>query len=104
MSLNVHDQLALIAQQLVGIAEQINKPEPPPEFFASPKAAFEAHPEVYIKEDRIKYALSRRHLNGLLESGAVTEHWNNPDQTRPKLTINHGRWVEWSNGNYRRRA
>ena len=46
-----------------------------------------AYPDMFPSEDSLRWYLRDRATNGLLESGAVIEMWNNPDATRPSLRI-----------------
>lgn len=67
--------------------------------FHSLKDAVAAYPDLYRSVDSIRWRLRNRQHNGLMEFGAVIEVWNNPDQKRPSLAINHRKWVEWYRAN-----
>ena len=53
------------------------------------------YPDLFETEDSFRWYLRDRATNGLIESGAVVEMWNNPEATRPSIRISPSRFFTW---------
>ena len=61
-----------------------------------PVAKFiETYPDMFPSEDSFRWYLRDRDTNGLIESGAVVEMWNNPEASRPSIRISPSNFFRW---------
>ena len=91
---NIQQLVEELVAQLAATAPS-DKCEISTKYFESPRQAATGEPAVYGTADSVRWLLRNRKTNGLLESGAVIERINNPDQKRAKLTIVHNKWIDW---------
>ena len=54
---------------------------------------------LFASEESIRWYLRNRHINGLIESGAVLEVRLRPTQKRPQIRIVEPAWFDWMRGN-----
>jgi hypothetical protein len=96
----VHGLTEFLSAIGVSVSPARLEPEDIPDWhFRSAREAVENAPHIYGTEYSVKWKLRNLDSNGLLESGAVVEQWNRPDQSRPSLTIIHRNWMKWARKN-----